>query len=251
MRAHAITDTIATAMHAAHRGAPPAWRLTMPAGEPVGVVLALHGGGWKMVGEATLPSMHDVVERWAARGWAVLNADYRAGGASIDDALASWDALRAAAGPGLPGVIAGKSAGGHLGLLTAAARRDVAAVVAESAPSDLARMGGFPDADKVRALAVEAFGSHSGGLAAASPAHPDVAARIDARLLLAASAADQVVPPDQTLRMAAARPGSQTTAMILEPGPREFIHAGVSDAAFARFVAAEDALERSIRLTSE
>ncbi len=247
-----LTEAVDQALQVAHArlgNAVPAHVLTMPADEPVGFVLAMHGGGWSLVGEATLPSMDDVAARWAERGWAVLNVDYRAGAASIDDAVASWDALRSAFGPGVPGVAHGKSAGGHLALMTAAARgSDVAGVVAESAPTDLAALGGFEGADNVRRLAATYFGSSADELAAASPASADVASRIEARLLLAASDADEVVPPDQVARMAAARPGPHTQAMVLDAGEREFIHAGVTDEAFDRFVAAESELADAVRL---
>lgn len=248
MRTTTISGAIERALTAAHGPNVPAHVLSLPElAQPHGFVLALHGGGWTVVGPATLPSMDDVAARWADRGWAVLNADYRAGGASVDDAMASWDALRTAFGPGALGVAAGKSAGGHLALMVASRRPDVAAVVAKSAPTHLASLGGFEGANNVARLAREFFTTSPGGLTAMSPAEPEVASRIGARLLLAASAADEVVPPDQLALMAAARPGPSTTAMVLEPGPREFIHAGVSDAAFARFVAAEDALARELR----
>ncbi len=227
----------------------PAWEL-LPAtgsaprtGSPPGALLAVHGGGWAWVGPETLPAMHAAAGRYQAAGWDVLNVDYRAGARSIEDVGAFADALRSALGPRLPMGMYGVSAGGHLALLTAARRDDVRFIVAEGAPTDLRRLTDTPEAQTVGRLARDAFGSSPARLAELSPAHPPVAARIGARLLLATSAADAIVPPGQVGLMVRARPDI-TTGMVLEAGARPFIHAGVSDAAWARFRLAEQALRQ-------
>jgi acetyl esterase/lipase len=236
---HQAGPALARAVERAFTGrAAPVYELAMPASRTVaGVAMTVHGGGWVWVGPGTLRGCDMHVERWLSRGWATVNVDYRAGGHSITDVLAFHDAIRGWAGTRMPFGIVGVSAGGHLGLMTAAQRRGVNWVVGVGAPTDLVLLGGTTDADNVRRLARESFGASRAALRAASPVTH--APSIDAHVLLATSADDAVVPPAQVHAFVAARP-ERTSGMVLEGGPREFIHAGVSDAAFARFVRAEE-----------
>ena len=217
----------------------PAWELALPQSGPVrGVAMMVHGGGWTWVGPGTLRGCDMHVERWLQRGWATVNVDYRAGGQSLPDVLAFHDAIRGWAGMDTPMGILGVSAGGHLALMTAA-QRNVDWVVGVGAPTHLASLGGTEGANTVRAMAEQSFGSSAAALQAMSPTHHADAIR--GQVLLAASAADDVVPPAQVPAFLTARP-HDTVGMILEPGEQEFIHAGVSSSALAKFTSAEEAM---------
>jgi len=234
-------------MERAFAGAAPAFEVIAPeSGHVRGGLLALHGGAWVMVGAETLPSMRNVAARWAADGWVVLNADYRPGAGAVADATTAWRALRDALhGSDLPRAAYGKSSGGHVALMVASTQHDVAAVVAESAPTALHRLAETEGAAFVHRSAVESFGASRAALDAMSPASAEVAARLDAPILLGVSAGDDVVPPAQTEALRAARP-DLVTALQLETGDTDFIHAGVSANAWDSFVAAERALRSSL-----
>ncbi len=99
-------------------------RVTMPEGEPAGVLLHVHGGGWTL----GAPDQYDTVAAPLARdsGWAVVSAPYRLAPESpwpacIDDveAAALWlaDAVRTEFGTDRL-AIGGDSAGAHLAAAT-------------------------------------------------------------------------------------------------------------------------------------
>ncbi|MBO9704722.1 MAG: alpha/beta fold hydrolase, partial [Arthrobacter sp.] len=98
--------------------------LYLPADEAHSVVVVIHGGFWRELrtAEITVPESEDL----AARGFAVLNLEYRrvggAGGAGDgggwpatgEDILAGIRALQGTSVSGLPIVLLGHSAGGQL-----------------------------------------------------------------------------------------------------------------------------------------
>jgi acetyl esterase/lipase len=92
--------------------------LTVPAGEPKGVVVVIHGGFWKAAYDLSLG--RPLAASLAEHGWAAWNIEYRRVGngggdpATFDDVAAAIDALRDQDLP-LDRVLAvGHSAGGHL-----------------------------------------------------------------------------------------------------------------------------------------
>ncbi len=123
---------------------------------------------------------------------------------SVTDVTRFYDLIRARVGPNVPICLRGQSAGGHLALMVAAKRRDMACVISLASPTDLrairaqgrveAANGGFAElpraAARVRNLAVPAFGRRK--LRVRSPAAP--ASRIGTRLLLATAVDDVVIP---------------------------------------------------------
>jgi dienelactone hydrolase len=239
-------------------------------GGPRGVMLVLHGGGWQSRGERSLADPRNVaeVERWRARGWRTVAVAYRsssvgpadlwpffvigqvlptsAGSArrSIDDTISVYDHVRAQLAGDLPVCATGWSAGGHLALLLAAARPELACVVGLAAPTDLpALVEAWTEGGRAAAFAfgLEAAGTRGNGL---SPV--DVAGSMRARILLATAANDRWVPPAQmdALRAALERSGSAAplTTMELEPGRLLFWHGHVSVRSLDAFHAAEESL---------
>ena len=107
--------------------------LYMPADGAQAVCVYLHGGGWRVgsrrAGPGPLsPTSGRLFERMAAQGLAVASADYRLSGearfpAQLDDVLATFRWLRddCADVAGLPLVVFGVSAGGHLAALASLA----------------------------------------------------------------------------------------------------------------------------------
>ena len=204
-----------------------------------GTIMAVHGGAWSLVGESALRSMDQEVARWQARGFITVNVDYRAGADSLVDALAFHDAIHGWRGTTEQLGIIGTSAGGHLGLMTAAQRPGVAFVVGQAAPTDLAALGGTAESGDVRRLAQEAFGASDALLGAASPVSRADAIR--AHVLLGTSTWDRHVPAMQMDAFAAARP-ERTETLLLRGGDEPFVHAGIARGETERFAAAEDAL---------
>lgn len=99
-------------------------RVVVPAGDPVGTILYLHGGGW-VVGS---PDSYEHVARILANraGATVVLPDYRLAPehpfpAALEDAEAALTDARALAGPGPGGpvAVAGDSAGGQLAAVLA------------------------------------------------------------------------------------------------------------------------------------
>ena len=203
-------------------------------GEPVPVVVYLHGGGWRLgsrrsAGPAYSGADPSPFERLAQAGIAVASADYRLSGeatwpAQLHDAKAAVRWLRARAGDlGIdPERIAawGESAGGHLAALLGLTEDDaalegdvgitgtpsrVSAVVAWYAPTDLAGLAADVGADPTDPATREAQ-----LLGAPVPDVPDLAAQASPvthvspgapPFLLLHGAADRFIPPVQSERL--------------------------------------------------
>lgn len=129
----------------------------LPEGAPRALVVTLHGGWWQARRTRTKLYMRPLALDLAARGFAVLNAEYRRVGdgggwpATFDDARAIAALAREQPEGGRVAAL-GHSAGAHLALYMGA-EGGVDAVVALAGPSDLeanpgpetfALMGGTP-----------------------------------------------------------------------------------------------------------
>lgn len=232
--------------------APAPYELAAPANgaRPHGVMIVVHGGAWTMTGPAALAQARPEAEAWQAEGWATANVDYRPCGHSLEDVVALYDLIRAKVGD-TPICLTGESAGGHLALLVAALRPDVACVIGRAAPTDGPALGDQPATDPVTGapsqLAPErleigmaqAFGQRA--LRAFSPT--TYAGSFRARLLLVAAANDTIVPPAQSDLLAdaisEARPSTHVRTLVLPPGPQKWVHGSVSDAGLRELAEAQ------------
>ncbi len=204
-----------------------------PAGPARGVVIGIHGGAWYGVGRELSMTVREDLERWRRQGWAGVIVDYPKGGAAVASVLRSYDRVRARY-PGLPVCLYGESAGGHLALLVAAARPNIACVETAGAPTDLEAID--PSLGPLAAPADRNARMAFPDLRAASP----VAWSIRAPLLVTHLRTDTVIGVEQARRMPAAR------RVVLEPGPLPWVHGSVDAASMAALRAAEADFIRSV-----
>jgi acetyl esterase/lipase len=212
------------------------------ASAPVPVIVYLHGGGWRRGSRREpLPVLGaDFYRALAAQGFAVAAADYRLSGearfpAPLEDTRAAIGWVREhAAGYGLDGgrVYAwGDSAGGHLALLAALTGAGLGGVVAwfpvtdlAGLPGDVAAAGGLRDAgpDSREARLLGAPAAEVPDLA--RQASPVAVAQASAGtgtppVLLMHGAADDMVPPVQSTRLAGVlRAAGAPVELELVPG---------------------------------
>jgi acetyl esterase/lipase len=192
--------------------------------------MIVHGGAWYATGRELTIANRRFARRFTAAGFATFNVDYRPGGDSLVDVTHFYDRLRRRVGRRKPICIWGGSAGGHLALMVATRRPRVACVIAEAAPTMLAKLPG-----DVGDMGRRAFGGLPGGLAAYSPAL--LAAKVKSPTLLAYATNDRLVPHDQGT--AYARRARTARLVKLKPGTRPFIHSRVDGRQLRRLVAAE------------
>jgi hypothetical protein len=121
-------------------------------------------------------------------------------------------------------------AGGHLALMVAVRRRDVACVVSDAAPTRLARLHGRLLADAHR------FFDGAGGLSRWSPA----SYRIDIQIVLGHATADRTVSYHDAIAMA--RRALHSRVVLLPPGDVAWTHAAVDAGSLARL----DRIERAV-----
>jgi acetyl esterase/lipase len=207
--------------------------------DPVAVVVHVHGGGWLRGSRRhPLPALGDgFYPGLAAAGLAVAAIDYRLSGearypAAVDDVRAAVAWVRAVLpGYGItpgPVVLWGDSAGGHLALLAAltgtAVTGRVDGVVAWFPVTDLTSVHG-PDGDDPHtreALFLGAPPSLVPELARAASPLTHVHAGAPPVLLLHGDS-DTLVPPDQSIRLAAAlRDVGAPVSLVLVPGASHF-----------------------------
>jgi len=203
-------------------------QITSPAGKSRGVAIVIHGGAWQMVGPDAMASQRDNIDVVVGAGWTAVNIDYRPGYQSVADSIAAYDWIRETVGPKTPICTVGDSAGGHLALMIAWKRPDVACVVAMGAPTDLPAVQGTQpflwEAGVVASFPLDQ-------LDALSPALH--AKEIKAKILAGAVATDPVVPPAQTRELVAN--ANDAKGMFLKPGDAPFVHVNADVNDRARF----------------
>jgi fermentation-respiration switch protein FrsA (DUF1100 family) len=223
----AVAIALAAACSAQPAAAEPYSDTVAPSSRPAGWVIVIHGGGWKLVGRGMTGLEQPEVDRLHEWGFGTMNVDYRQGAAGLTDVLRFERRLRRRVGPHMPICLDGASAGGHLALMVALRRPDVACVIARAAPTRLARLHG-----KLLRYAHHYFDGH-GGLARWSPA----LRRLDTPLLLAHGADDPYVPFGQSQAMHRHAPHSRL--FRLRPGREPWVHTNVRAADLAKLYRVE------------
>jgi len=217
---------------------------------PRPVIVHVHGGGWRRGSRREPPPGlgPDFYGSLAAEGFAVAAADYRLSGearfpAPLEDVRAAFGWVRDHAGAyGLDADRVfgwGDSAGGHLVLLAALTGTPVRGAVAWfpvtdllGLPSDVAAAGGAPDVGPDSREA-QLLGAPAGSVPdLARQASPVTHASAGAPpVLLMHGAADDLVPPAQSVRLAEAlRAAGAPVELELVPGATHMWR-GASDVA--------------------
>jgi dipeptidyl aminopeptidase/acylaminoacyl peptidase len=188
------------------------------AGNPKGVVLLIHGGGWQR-SDSEYATEKASAKDLQAQGYATVAIGYDEGATGFEQILDVYKQARKQ-WPGLPICASGISAGGNLALMLATREPDLACVIALVAPTDLTSLAAQdPTGDEAYAAAVTAFGQDQ--LAKFSPVR--YADRIKAKVLEIVAETDPLVPADQGRELARALPG--TELLVLPPGPDQVVWA--------------------------
>ncbi len=211
---------------------------------PKGIMIVIHGGGWYAVGKELLVGIRPYVDHWRARGWQTVSIDYRGCGQSLGDVFWFMQRIRQMR-PNATICAAGMSAGGHLALMLASVRKDLACVIAMAGPSDLGALSEQTAYDPTLTaftpvrptmlynVALSAFGGDPATLVFSSPMR--YVTNVNARVLLASGELDTIVPTVQNTNYAAALKAAQPNAYVdvalLPFGMQPFVHTGISPAA--------------------
>lgn len=225
-------------------GAPAYYEVGAPSGLFTGrrakaIMIVIHPGGWYRVGkEVVAVDGRPMADRWRNAGWQTVNIDYRPCAQSIGDVLWFMRRIRQLHADTVI-CATGSSAGGHLAMLLATMRPDLACAISHAGPTDLLALDGT-----LANVAVAAFGAKPSPLVNSSPRQH--AAKIRARVLLATGRTDPLIPRTQDASFAktlrATRPAGYVDVMSLPPGESWFVHTGVSPASLLAFRVREDAL---------
>jgi acetyl esterase/lipase len=232
-------------------GAPAYYEVGEPTtGNPArGVMLVVHGGGWKKNGPGFVAEMRKDADRWRARGWRTVSISYRPCERAFADVKWFYDRVRAVYGAGLPYCALGASAGGNLVLVLATQRPNLACVINQSGPTNAKALVDQEAYDPISGSSVVGPRWLFNTLTAAvgqetthwySPANFPISARV----LSAFTARDTLVPLAQATelqsKMHARNPQAYSEVVNLEHGSAAtFVHAPVSQAALDDYYARE------------
>lgn len=224
--------------------------LTLPEGEPKGVVVVVHGGFWKAAYDLSLG--RPLAASLAAQGWAAWNIEYRRVGngggdpATLDDVAAAVDVLHEQDLP-LDRVLAvGHSAGGHLATWAASRGRlprwstkvELAGVVSQAGVVDLASAY----ADDLGDGAVRNLLGHPPGPDDA-PLDPIAQVPLDVPVHCVHGSLDDTVPLSQSQAyVAAARAAGATAELTVIEGGDHFVVIDPASHAWRRTLAILDGL---------
>lgn len=192
--------------------------VTPAAADAQPTMLLIHGGSWSLTGPVVTATMAPTAKRFEKLGYRTVAVDYRAGRDGLSDVIAAYDA---AAASGEPVCAYRESSGGHWALMLAIRRPALECVIAVAAPTDLMDAA----APILRSLAGQVLGRL---LWFQSPYY--FAGAIRARVLLADSADDTLVPMATQVNRFAARLRGEKTVVTLAPGKVKWMHGTTSRA---------------------
>ena len=207
-----------------------------PDDEPTGVIMLLHGGGWKENIEGYAQQVRAGISL-QDRGYATVAVGYDEGALGFRQIEAVYAEARERF-PNVPVCAYGISAGGHLAMMLATREPDLTCVIDLVGPVDLTTLADQDEeGDEGHQDAIEAFGKDK--LAAYSPIR--FADRIEADVLMILAEDDPVVPVEQAHQLERALPNAEVLILPKGPVPEQTAHGGgVEEGAMA------DALERAL-----
>ncbi|MCR6033241.1 prolyl oligopeptidase family serine peptidase [Nocardioides sp. zg-579] len=224
--------------------------LHLPAGDPRGVVVVVHGGFWRAQYDLSLgtPLAVDL----ARRGWAAWNIEYRRVGAgggapeTFDDVAAAIDALRGTDLDLSTVVAVGHSAGGHLAAWAASRTRDerwaggveLTGVVSQAGVLDLRRAV----REGVGETAVPDLLGVSAPAAVEAAYDPQQQLPLDVPLWCVHGREDDIVPINQSEEYVAAATAAGATAELVAVEGDHFVVIDPAGEAWTRTVAILDTL---------
>lgn len=215
--------------------------LYLPAGDPRGVVVVIHGGFWKAAYDAGLgrPLAASLVEH----GWAAWNLEYRRVGngggtpATFDDVAAGVDALASLDLDLSTVVTLGHSAGGHLATWVASRGAPVTGVISQAGVLDL----GAAHVERLGGGAVEALLGHPPG-PADRRYDPIAQLPLGVPVWCVHGTDDDVVPLSQSTAYVAAASRAGATAEVVEVEGDHFVVIDPASPAWDRTIAVLDSV---------
>lgn len=206
--------------------------ITKSVTKPKGLVILVHGGGWRPSTTAYMDSMQPAAASFRAKGWSTRIQAQHGGIQSYTDVIRAATSYKQTIGK-RPLCLYGESAGGHLAALTAAALgTKIKCVIGVTAPMWLDFDRDTPDHAYARDLAIAAFGEQN--LRAFSPL--TYAAQTKANVLLAYATNDPIVPNWHAPFYAYQKPGTKTVSV--GPGSVRWVHSNVASSALTNATAA-------------
>lgn len=229
----------------------PYYKVTQPSGKykgkrPVGWVMVIHGGAWVGAGSGAgdVAKTAAVAKRYNNRGWAVVNTDYRAGGANgFTDVSNVFDGLRRSLPRKTPICLYGESAGAHFAQLLAGFKgKQVACLVSVAGPADFVHYdNGTSEAEFTLNVFQYYFGNTLQDARMWSPV--TYANRIASPVLLSGLSNDVLVPKHQLYDMDKALRGDAQRVSIApqsqEKGGKIFVHGYAQSASLNKFYSKE------------
>jgi acetyl esterase/lipase len=219
--------------------------LSLPSGDPRGVVVVIHGGFWKAAYDASLG--RELAASLVEQGWAAWNLEYRrvgpaesGGGGGVpetfDDVAAGIDRL-GSLGLDLSTVITlGHSAGGHLAVW-AASRPGVTAAISQAGVLDLRAAY----AEGLGGGAVEALLGHPPG-EADDDCDPITQVPLDVPVWCVHGTDDDIVPISQSRSYVAAATAAGARAELVEVEGDHFVVIDPASQAWRQTLAILDGL---------
>ncbi len=191
------------------------------ADHPRGVLILIHGGGWKGIDRTQFNATLQQTPIYNRYGYYTMTIDYRAGAEGLADLERFYKEARERVKDKLPICAVGSSAGGHLALMLATREPSLDCAVSIAGPTNLAGLAEQEGGEETTRIAAGAFGQEN--LRRLSPALQ--ADNVKARLFVVGADNDPLMPVEQLDDIKEAVPSTQT--VLLPAGDSPWVHSSV------------------------